>query len=139
MIPATALTFRLAGRLYGLDVAATRGVERKFRLTPLDQSIPWLRGVFNLRGRIHCAIDLAARVGLAGPAPAEPQLIILKKRPWGLLVEAVEDVLPLDETSPATGPLPVGLDSKFVAGAAELAGETLVLFKTSAIIAVDQP
>jgi purine-binding chemotaxis protein CheW len=72
-------TFRAQGRLYGIDVEQIREVSTHVAVTPVPQAPPIVRGLANLRSRIHLVLDLAPALGLPPPqsTPAS-RLIVLK-------------------------------------------------------------
>ena len=86
------LLFRCAGRLLACETSQAARVLRPPRLVPLPRATGAIVGLFNYRGRIIGAIDLAP---LLGPDQATarcwPWLVVLKGRQFltGLLVDEV--------------------------------------------------
>lgn len=93
-------TFRIAGRLFGIDVLAIRGITADRRYTPIPHTPPAVIGYTNLRGEIILAIDLAQMLGLPVAAAVNPHAQLILLRPsvgeaCGLLVDEVYDVAPV--------------------------------------------
>lgn len=123
----TFLTFRLGSNLLGLPLDSVEEILRVVPTTPVPLTPPWLRGVFNLRGRVLPAVDLGVRLGFAASA-ATPRtcLLLLKMQVEGLeftagiIVDEVADLLQVqtrDIKPPPT--MGVGLKVEFVRGIIE--------------------
>jgi purine-binding chemotaxis protein CheW len=90
-------TFRLDRRLYGFEVAQVREISPLLPLTPVPQTPPAIRGLFNLRSRIYLGLDLRPLLGLA-PTPCTPECQIIILPPGvapdvGVLVEQGGDIV----------------------------------------------
>jgi purine-binding chemotaxis protein CheW len=58
------LTFRLGGQEHAVPVGDVVEVVRMVAVTPLPDSVPWVVGVLNYRGRVVPVIDGRTRLGL---------------------------------------------------------------------------
>lgn len=103
----TILTFRVRGRLYGLEVNHVREVSTHFACTPVPLAPPLVRGLANIRSRIYLVLDAGIATG-STPADctAESRLIVLHPgvaENLGLLVEHGGDIVqvPADQVEPA--------------------------------------
>ena len=90
-------TFRLAGRLFGVDVLAVKEVNTRTAFTPVPRAPAAVIGLVNLRGQLHLILDLRRLLGL-GPARVTPdsRLVVFKPavgESFGVLVDAVGDVV----------------------------------------------
>ncbi len=75
------LTFRVSGRLYGLDVAQVREVSTHTAFTPVSQAPPLVRGLANLRSRIYLVLDAGMALGRTPTdCTSENRLIVLHER-----------------------------------------------------------
>ena len=95
---ARAVTFRLAGQLYGLRIEDIQEIQQIAELLPLPDSHPALVGLIEIRGRVVPAIDLRLLVGLeAAPYSLETPMIFCRVRDQlvCLIVDTVEDVVEL--------------------------------------------
>ena len=95
------LTFAIAGQDYGVEILSVREIRGWTRETPLPNTAGGVRGVVNLRGQVIPIFDLRIRLNAeATPPTASHVVIIVEARAgiYGLLVDAVSDIVSLDET-----------------------------------------
>jgi purine-binding chemotaxis protein CheW len=112
------VTVTIGGQLFGLPIARVQDVFVPGRLTPVPLAGDDVAGILNLRGRIVTAIDMRRRLGLpprAGGAPAMAVGIDMNGESYGLIIDAVGEVLKLQgETREA---VPVNLDERLAQAA----------------------
>jgi purine-binding chemotaxis protein CheW len=125
------VTVMLDDQLFGLPIARVQDVFIPDRLTRVPLAPPQIAGVLNLRGRIVTAIDMRRRLGLPardGKTPALAVGIELKGESYGLLVDAVGEVMKLAKD--ACEVKPANLDARLAevtAGVYRLDGQLLVV------------
>ncbi len=104
------LVFRLAGAEYAVPMGIVREVVRPVPTRPVPGSPSYVLGVMSLGGRIVPVVDLRARFGIGGIAPREAVVLIvtLGEAPVGILVDEVQELLPLDATRAGPAPLADG-------------------------------
>jgi len=108
------------------------------RLTRVPLARPEIAGVLNLRGRIVTAIDMRCRLGLPKLDEKRPPMAVgieCKGESYGLLIDAVGEVLKLDDN--AREPNPVNLDSRLAqisAGVHRLDGQLLVILDVERVL-----
>ena len=125
------VTVTLDDQLFGLPIARVQDVFIPDRLTQVPLAPPQIAGVLNLRGRIVTAIDMRRRLGLPardGKMPTIAVGIELKGESYGLLVDAVGEVMKL--TKDACETKPANLDARLAevtAGVYRLDGQLLVV------------
>jgi purine-binding chemotaxis protein CheW len=107
------VTLHIADQLFGVQVGDIHDVFALQQLTPVPGAGPAIAGILNLRGRIVTAIDARARLGLP-PRPngyAGMMAVGVERdgEAFGILVDAVGDVLRLDDSR--FEPNPVNLDA----------------------------
>ena len=93
------LTFALAGEDYGVDILAVREIRGWAKVTRIPQSPPFILGVLNLRGAIVPIMDLRGRFGLPEQerdALTVTVIVAVEGRHFGMVVDAVSDVLDVD-------------------------------------------
>ena len=102
---------RAGGEHYALPVEGVHEITRRDRITPVPGAPPAVLGVWNLRGDVVAAIDLAAMLGLA-PGDCEGRIVVVEEGRLhaGLAVEEVLEVEALPTTLEPT-------DSPFLVGA----------------------
>lgn len=125
------VTVTIDDHLFGLPIARVQDVFIPDRLTRVPLSPPEIAGVLNLRGRIVTAIDMRCRLGLPRRDDKVPAIAVgieLKGESYGLLVDAVGEVMKLEKS--ACEAKPINLDSRLaevMAGVYRLDGQLLVV------------
>ncbi|MFZ5834608.1 MAG: chemotaxis protein CheW [Pseudomonadota bacterium] len=96
------VTMYISGQLFGIPVLDVHDVFAPTRLAHVPMAPPEIAGVLNLRGRIVTAIDLRQRLGYERRAHGSPVMAVVieyQGEPYSLLVDAVGEVLSLEESS----------------------------------------
>jgi purine-binding chemotaxis protein CheW len=125
------VTVSLDDQLFGLPISRVQDVFIPDRLTLVPLAPPQIAGVLNLRGRIVTAIDMRRRLGLPprdGTTPAIAVGIELKGESYGLLVDAVGEVMKLPKEN--CEPKPANVDERLaevMSGIYRLDGNLLVV------------
>jgi purine-binding chemotaxis protein CheW len=84
------LSFQLAGQEHAVPVGDVVEVVRMVAVTPLPESVPWVIGVLNYRGRVVPVVDARARLGLPRRTPGPGTHIVVVAaggRAAGLVVD----------------------------------------------------
>ncbi len=71
------LTFVLSGQEFGLEITKVRDILGVLDITPVPQTVDFLLGVINLRGKVIPVIDLRLRFGHQYRPPDERTCIIV--------------------------------------------------------------
>ena len=93
--PMQLVVFSLGGEEYALPIGAVHEIIRYAEPRAVASSVPWVRGVIGLRGKIIPVFDLAARMGLE-PTGTEPGKIVIVSTgagQAGVIVDDVDQVL----------------------------------------------
>jgi purine-binding chemotaxis protein CheW len=89
------VVFSLGSEEYALPIGSVHEIIRYREPRPVASSVPWIRGVIGLRGKIIPIYDLAARLGLE-PTGTEPGKIVIVESgagQAGVMVDDVDQVL----------------------------------------------
>ena len=96
-------TFRMAGRLFGVDILDVKEVNENVSVTPIYHAPPDVCGYINIRGQILLVINLHKTLGFAREEKTEQtfsgKIVVFKQsvdEPFGILVDEVCDVVPID-------------------------------------------
>ncbi|MFH1034194.1 MAG: chemotaxis protein CheW [Pseudomonadota bacterium] len=133
------VSFRLAGRLLGLDIRQVREINRALDITPVQHARPHVRGLLNLRGQIVTVFDLGRRLGLGSQKiTAETHNVVLKADDVALLVDAVGESVevPPEQIEPPPAN-PGGIADGFIQEVVKLHGDLLVVLSVEKILALD--
>lgn len=102
-------TFMLSGHLYGVDILDVKEVNQEIRFTPIFHAPKEVKGYVNIRGRIHLILNLRRIMGHRdAPLDERNRLVIFKPlvgESFGVLVDAISDVVETDAASIETGSL----------------------------------
>ncbi|MBL8774016.1 MAG: chemotaxis protein CheW [Phenylobacterium sp.] len=114
------ISFCIGEQEFCVDIRAVREIRGWTPATPLPNTLGYIRGVINLRGAVLPVVDLGSRLEIETSAPTERHVIIvvqIGQRTIGLLVDAVSDILTVDEDTIQPAP-DVGCDANraFVRG-----------------------
>jgi purine-binding chemotaxis protein CheW len=132
------VTVMLGGQLFGLPISRVQDVFMPERLTRVPLAPPEVAGVLNLRGRIVTAIDMRGRLALPERDGKRPPMAIgieCKGESYGLVIDAVGEVVALDES--AREPNPVNLDAalaRISAGIHRLERQLLVILDVDRVL-----
>lgn len=133
------VSFKLAGRLMGLDIRQVREINRALDITPVQHAQPHVRGLLNLRGQIVTVFDLGQRLGL-GPQEitVETHNVVLKDDEVALLVDAVGEAVEVPQDQIEGPPAnPGGLADGFIQEVVKLHDDLLVILSVEKILALD--
>ena len=134
------VTATIGSQLFGLPIGRVQDVFMPERVTQVPLAPPEIAGVLNMRGRIVTLIDLRTRLGLpARKDAAEIMAIGVETRgeSYGLLIDAVGEVLKLDEN--AREPNPVNLDPELARvsiGIHRLDGQLLMVLDVDRVLEI---
>ena len=95
------IAFRIGEQEFCADIMAVREIRGWTPATPLPHAPDYICGVINLRGAVLPIVDLARRLGLPAATPTPRHVIIVMQlagQLTGILVEAVSDILTVDES-----------------------------------------
>lgn len=100
------LTCRLGDESYGVDILQVQEIREIDEVTRVPKTLPFVRGVINLRGAIVPIVDLGLMFGFPEPISlrkASAVVLNVDGRLVGLVVSSVSDVIALsdDEIAPA--------------------------------------
>jgi purine-binding chemotaxis protein CheW len=132
------VTFTIAGQMFGLPIARVQDVFKPARITRVPLAGAEIAGVLNLRGRIVTAIDMRCRLDAKRRENDGAPMAIgieAKGESFGLLVDAVGEVLKLPDTDREANP--INLDAKLAAlsaGIYRLDGQLLVVLDIDRVL-----
>lgn len=134
------LGFYLGTEVYGLPLQQLREVARLVRLRRIPGTPPAIAGLVNLRGKIVCALDARAILGVSTPGPAAAGFLVALRGfpdPLGLVVDSIADVYSIDpaqiEPPPATWP---AKRAAFFVGTARVAEGLMGLLDLDRVVVV---
>ncbi|MDR0843182.1 MAG: chemotaxis protein CheW [Acidobacteriota bacterium] len=93
-------TFRMASRLFGVDILDVKEVNENVNVTPIYHAPPDVCGYINIRGQILLVVNLRETFGFDPNRKVDGGKIVVFKssvdEPFGILVDEVCDVVTVD-------------------------------------------
>jgi purine-binding chemotaxis protein CheW len=130
------ITFDIGEQCLGIDVMAVREIRTWAPATPLPNTPPYMKGVVNLRGVVLPVFDLRNRIGWGVTEPSERHVIIVVQSGahlCGLIVDAVNDIVTLDEAVIQPVPETGSRASDFITGLANHGDRMVLMLSLDAI------
>lgn len=94
-------SFRLFGRLYGVDIRDVKEINTEVSYTPIFHATRDIKGYINIRGQIYLLLDLRAIFGFPDKEIDESSRVVLFMSDvgelCGILVDSIEDVVIVEE------------------------------------------
>jgi purine-binding chemotaxis protein CheW len=95
-------SFRLAGRLYGVDIRDVKEINTEINFTPIFHATKEIKGYINIRGQIYLLLDPREIFGFPNKQIDESNRVVLFMTEvgdlCGILVDSIEDVVTVDES-----------------------------------------
>jgi purine-binding chemotaxis protein CheW len=143
--PCQVLTFSLGAEDFGVDILGVKEIRGWTPVTRLPHVPPHVLGVLNLRGSIVPILDLRVRFSMPAAEFTALTVIIVVAvrtattvREFGLVVDAVSDVLDIDAGNLKEPPVLGGAATMdFIRGLAIVAERMLILLDVEALIRHD--
>lgn len=140
------ITFTLAGEDYGIYILSVKEIIGLMSVTKVPRTPDFVRGVINLRGKVHPVIDLRKRFALDPKEDDVRTPIIIVEvtsgdtiSHLGIVVDSVSEVINVQsddlEDTPSFG---VDLDTDFILGLAKFNKKVITLLDIDKILTSKQ-
>jgi len=130
--------FTLAGREFGVDVRSVQEIRRAAELTVIGDGSSTDSRVLNVRGQAVTVMDLRWRLGLPpaqGDIKARVIVIEHEHKTYGLLVDAVTEVLRLEQLSLEPKPIPdMPLDANVICGFCSIDEQNVIILDVAGLV-----
>lgn len=130
------VVFRVGDVDYGLPASEVLQMESFTGVTAVPGTLPFVRGIIQLRGRVVPVIDLRLRFGLPAIAPTfESRVVVAEKngRAVALLADTAREVVRI-RTSQERPPPQLTGDGGFVRAVVQLANRTILVLDFAKVI-----
>lgn len=111
---------------FGIDIGIIDNIVRMQRITRVPNVAPYIKGVINLRGEIVPIMNLRLKMNLEEIEYTKTtRIIIIKTEAYGkigLIVDAVKEVVALEEEQIEKLPYDNGDENHFVSGVGKMEG-----------------
>lgn len=135
------VTFSLAGKDYGIDIMYVKEIAKAGRFTYVPNVLPFVLGVYNLRGEIIPILDLRLFFNIEVPSKKENKLenmliLSVDDQIFGLVVDKIDKVVGIQKsTIQPPHPLFGDINIKYIEGVVEANRRLYVLLDVTKIFA----
>ena len=138
------LMFLLAGRQFAVDLNRVQHILEYQAPARTPRRPPFVEGIMRHEGRFLPVVSLRKRLGVEGPAPVHPAILLLKgiaqDSVVGLMVDQVLRVLSLPLEKVLTPPpRMLGIPAEFIRGVANAGGRPIVWLNEAKLLTSDEP
>ena len=128
----------LGDEFFGVDIGIIDNIVRMQRITRVPNVAPYIKGVINLRGEIVPIMDLRLKMGLDEIEYTKAtRIIIIKTESYGkigLIVDAVKEVVALEDEQIEKVPYDSTEENHFVSGVGKLEGALISLLDIATVL-----
>jgi len=125
------IIFRLNDEEYGIEIDQVRSIERVSHITRIPNTSSYIKGVINLRGIVTPIVDLRNRFGIEAIEDSDNTRVIIicvKDIEIGLIVDAANEVIEIEETKIEPPPKVIGdVEAEFIRGVIKVGNRLLIL------------
>lgn len=136
--PLKVIVFQINDEEYTVPVNVVGSIERMMPITRVPGTKPFVKGVLNLRGVVTPVIDLRERFGMDEVDATDQTRMItvtINDMNVGLIVDAANDVLDLEEDSIEPPPEVVGtVEAEYIQGVAKLDKRLFILLNLEKVL-----
>jgi purine-binding chemotaxis protein CheW len=132
------LTFFLADEEYGVEILKVQEIIGRMPITPVPLTSRYIRGVINLRGKIHAIMDLNIKFGMSQTEITDETCMIVIKTSslmMGILVDKVSEVVTVTsddiEDTPSFG---AEVNTEYLLGIGKTGGRIRLLLDIEKVI-----
>ena len=123
---------------YGVDISIIDNIVRMQRITRVPNVAPYIKGVINLRGEIVPIMNLRLKMGLEEIEYSKTtRIIIIKTENFGkigLIVDAVKEVVALEEEQIEKLPYDNSDENHFVSAVGKVDGSLVSLLDINVVL-----
>lgn len=127
---------------YGIDISIVDNIVRMQRITRVPNVAPYIKGVINLRGEIVPIMNLRLKMGIPEIEYTKTTRIIIIKTEAvgkiGLIVDAVKEVVALDDSQIEKLPYDNSDENRFVSAVGKVEDTLISLLDIGAVLAEKQ-
>ncbi|MCR5763646.1 MAG: chemotaxis protein CheW [Treponema sp.] len=139
------VTFSLAGKDYAIDIRKVKEIVKAGNFTYVPNSLPFVLGVYNLRGEIIPIIDLRLFFNIEVPPHDDNKMenmlvVTVGEQMFGVVVDAIDNVVGIQQsTIQPPHPLFGDINIKYIYGVAEAAKHLYILLDIDTIFGIRTP
>lgn len=132
------VSFKVGKEEFGVDILKVQEINRMLKITKVPNSLDFVEGVVNLRGRIIPVIDLRKRLSIENKIhDAKTRIVVvdIAGNIVGFIVDEVNEVLRISKDILENPPeLVAQVDSDFITSVAKLEDRIIILLDLDALL-----
>jgi purine-binding chemotaxis protein CheW len=136
------VTFIIGEETYGVNVLSVQDIIGMTQITPVPNTLSFMKGVINLRGAVVPVIDLRKKFNMDNREYDSFTVIIIvevKDVKIGMIVDSVADVVGLPVTSIQDTPhFSSKIETNFIEGIGQLESNLIIILNVEKILSVDE-
>jgi len=140
------LTFTLENEVFAVSIVKVREIVEFHSLTSIPMMPEFLCGVTNLRGAVIPVVDLLARFGKGVTEIGKRTCIVIievrngeEKTPLGILVNSVNEVLPVEQASIESRPsFGTSIRADFIEALLNLGGRFVIALDVQQVLSIEE-
>lgn len=140
-MPTMALTFRLQGEIFAVEVDQVQEIIDPLPMTRVPNAHPFCPGLINVRGAVVPIVDLQYRLGMAPRADSpDTRIVVLETRldddviKVALIADSVSEVIEVDLTTIEPVPdLGTRWPTQYLTGVAKMGDRLVILLNTETV------
>ncbi len=136
------VTFIIGVETYGVNVLSVQDIIGMTQITPVPNTLSFMKGVINLRGAVVPVIDLRKKFNMENREYDSFTVIIIvevKDVKIGMIVDSVADVVGLPVTSIQDTPhFSSKIETNFIEGIGQLDNNLIIILNVEKILSVDE-
>ena len=136
------VTFSLSGKDYSIDIMHVKEIAKAGRFTYVPNTLPFVLGVYNLRGEIIPILDLRLFFNIEVPERTENKLenlliLNIEDQKFGVVVDKIDKVIGVQKSSiQPPHPLFGDINIKYINGVVESGNRLYVILDVTRIFSV---
>lgn len=132
------VTFAIDRETYGVEVRKVHQIVGLSKITPIPNSLPFMRGMINLRGIVIPAVDMRLKFGMASRDYDSFTVILiveLQDRLIGMIVDAVSDVLDIPAKGIQQTPhFSAKINTEYIRAIGNIEGQMVIILDVDMIL-----
>jgi len=140
------LTFSINNEFFGIPISKVREVIQHVDITPVHETLPFMKGVIDLRGKIIPILDMRMKFGIRENAQIDRTVFVIVDVlidtgtfHLGITVDAVHDVVDINmEQVEKTPEIGLKLKSSYLYGITKVKDKLVMLLNIDKVLTTDE-
>lgn len=134
------VVFKVGNEMYGVDINLVQSIEREIQVVPVPNSMPYIKGIVNLRGEVIPVYSLKKKFGLVDNGVSENTIIIDTKNVK--LALEVDEVVEIGDIEPENiVPMPeiaLNAQTQYMPRVAHVDGNLIILLDVTELLSEEE-